>query len=56
MIENKKKKYAGARVMTPAEMNRLHFDSEHTRLDGVDRRDMKKKQNVPGVKEAQDHV
>ncbi|MDE5572681.1 MAG: hypothetical protein K2H32_01695 [Muribaculaceae bacterium] len=45
MIENKKKKYTGARVMTPAEMNRLHFDSEHTRLNTVDRRDMKKKQN-----------
>lgn len=50
MIENIKKKYTGARVMTPAEMNRLHFDSDHSRLDrvessGIDKRP--KSKSVP---------
>ena len=37
MIVNRKKQYTGARVMTPAEMNRLHFDSDHSRRDRGDR-------------------
>lgn len=37
MIINKKKTYTDARVMTPAEMNRLHFDSDHSKVDRTDR-------------------